>query len=33
MLAQRKATIRTAYAEFTSKPQEEYGVVAYHVVR
>jgi hypothetical protein len=33
ILADLKAEIRRAYAEFTGKEQEEYWVVAHHVVR
>jgi hypothetical protein len=33
ILAELKDKIRTSYAEFTGKEQEEYWVVAHHVVR
>ena len=33
ILAELKDEIRSAYTEFTGKPQEEYWVVAHHVVR
>ena len=33
ILAELKNEISTAYAKFTGKPQEEYWVVAHHVVR
>ena len=33
ILGKLKDEIRRAYAEFTGKPQEEYWVVAHHIVR
>jgi hypothetical protein len=33
ILAELKDAIRTAYCQFTGKSQEEYWVVAHHVVR
>ena len=33
IFAELKDKIRTAYAEFTGQPQDEYWVIAHHIVR